>query len=117
ISVVPRRPLLFPQAEGLVLIWATDAGGGRTEDVATYPNFEDWKASSRSFERMGAFTTRGRTLMGADQAESVEAVQATPGLFETLRVRPALGRTFRSEEGEAGGGESPLSRHASYNNR
>jgi predicted permease len=101
VNAVLLRPLPFPQAERLVLVWATDAEGGRTEDVATYPNFEDWKASSRSFEGMAAFTTRGMTLMGGDQAETVEAVQATPGLFETLRVRPALGRTFQSGEDTA----------------
>ncbi len=50
---------------------------------------------------MAGFTLRGMTLNGGDQAEAVEAVQATPGLFETLRVRPALGRTFRPEESGA----------------
>jgi putative ABC transport system permease protein len=117
VNAVLLRPLPFPQAERLVFIWATDAESGRTEDVATYPDFEDWKASSRSFEGMAAFTTRGMTLTGGDQAESVEAVQATPGLFETLRVRPALGRTFRPEESEAGASQVAILSNNSWRQR
>src|ERR1700716_3812140 len=102
VNAVLLRPLPFPQSERLVLIWATNTESGRTDDVASYPDFEAWKAQSKSFENMAAFTTRGMILAGGDQAETVPAVQATPGFFETLRVQPALGRTFRPDEGEAG---------------
>ena len=102
VNAVLLRPLPFPQSERLVLIWATNTESGRTDDVASYPDFEAWKAQSRSFENMAAFTTRGMILAGGDQSETVPAVQATPGFFETLRVRPALGRAFRPDEGEAG---------------
>ena len=102
INAVLLRPLPFPRPGDLVLVWATNAETGNTEDVATYPDFADWKARSRSFERLAAFTTRGMTIAGGDQAEMAEAVQATPGLLETLGVSPALGRTFRPDDGEIG---------------
>ncbi len=102
VNAVLLRPLPFPESRRLVLIWGTNTENGDMEDVVSYPGFEDWKARSRSFERMAAFTTRGMTLSGADQAELVEAVQGTPGFFETLGVAPALGRTFRPEESEEG---------------
>jgi len=102
VNAVLLRPLPFPHSERLVLIWATNEESGNTTDVATYPDFEEWKARNRSCEHMAAFTTRGMTIMGSDQAELVEAVQVTPGFFETLGVAPVLGRTFRPEEGEAG---------------
>ena len=101
-NAVLLRPLPFPRSGDLVLVWATNAENGDTEDVTSYPNFEDWQARSRSFERMAAFTTRGLTLSGSEQTERVEAVQATPGFFETLGVSPALGRTFRPGEGDEG---------------
>jgi putative ABC transport system permease protein len=102
VNAVILRPLPFPGASRLVLLWATNRETGDTDDVSTYPDFADWRAHSRSFERMAAFTTRGMTIAGDEQTERVQAVQATPGFFETLGVAPALGRTFRPDEGETG---------------
>lgn len=103
INAVLLRPLPFPDAGRLVLIWATSSKTQDTQDVATHPDFEDWKAQSHSFESMAAFTTRAVTLSGGDQAELAPAVQVTPGFFETLGVSPSLGRTFRQDEQEAAG--------------
>ncbi len=102
VNAVLLRPLPYPQPDRLVLVWGTNTDSGTLQDVVSYPGFEDWQARSRSFERMAAFTTRGMTLAGTDQAELVEAVQGTPGFFETLGVQPALGRTFRPEESVEG---------------
>lgn len=102
VNAVILRPLPFPEPERLVLVWATNTERGDTEDVATYPDFADWRAQSRSFEQMAAFTTRPMTIAGDDQTELVRAVQATPGFFETLGFAPVLGRTFSPEEGEPG---------------
>jgi putative ABC transport system permease protein len=117
VNAVLLRPLPFPLAGRLVLIWATNTETGRTEDVASYPDFADWKAQSKSFEGMAAFTTRGTTLAGGAQAETVAALQATPGFFEVLGIRPALGRTFRSEEGEPGAPHVALLSHGSWKRR
>jgi len=102
VNAVILRPLPFPEPSRLVMVWATNLEAGRTEDVASYPDFADWRARSRSFERLAAFTNRGMTIASREQTELVRAVQATPGFFETLGVAPALGRTFRPDEGEPG---------------
>jgi putative ABC transport system permease protein len=115
VNAVLLRPLPFPQAENLVLVWATSAD--RPNDVASYPDFEDWKAHGRSFESMAAFTTRGVILEGGDRSESVEAIQATPGFFETLRIQPALGRAFRPEEAEAGASHVALLSDGAWKSR
>ncbi|MBW8878543.1 MAG: ABC transporter permease [Acidobacteria bacterium] len=117
VNAVLLRPLPFPQSERLVLIWATNAESGRTDDVASYPDFEAWRAGSKSFENMAAFTTRGMILAGGDQAEDVAAVQATPGFFETLKIQPALGRTFRPEESEAGASHVALLSDGAWKSR
>jgi predicted permease len=102
VNAVLLRPLPYPDAERLVLVWATDTKRGVTEDVASYPDVEDWKAQNRSFEGMAAFTERGAMLAGADQAVLVPALQTMPGFFETLGVSPAMGRTFRAEDQDPG---------------
>ncbi|HEV7506266.1 MAG TPA: ABC transporter permease [Thermoanaerobaculia bacterium] len=115
VNAVLLRPLPFPQAENLVLVWATRAD--RSEDVASYPNFEDWKAHGRSFESMAAFTTRGVILEGTDQSESLAGLQVTPGFLETLKIQPALGRTFRPEEAEAGAAHVALLSDGAWKSR
>lgn len=102
VNAVLLRPLPFPDPDRLVLIWATNTKNGDTQDVASYPDVEVWRAEGTSFDGVAAFTSRGATLSGGDQAELVPAVQVMPGFFETLRVRPALGRTFRAEEEDPG---------------
>jgi putative ABC transport system permease protein len=98
VNAVLLRPLPFPQSDRLTMIWATNTKNGGQRDVASYPDFEEWKASSRSFDGMAAFTSRGVTLAGPDQAVLAPALQTTPGFFETLGVLPALGRTFQQSD-------------------
>ena len=103
IDAVLLRQLPFANADRLVFVWATDAQRGVNEDVTSFPNFEDWRAQSKSFEAMAAFTTRRAMLSDGEKAEMAPAVQGTPGIFELFGVSPVLGRTFRPEEMEAGG--------------
>jgi putative ABC transport system permease protein len=102
VNAVLLRPLPFPEPDRLVLIWATNTKSGDTQDVASYPDVEDWKAQTRAFEGIAAFTSRGAMLTGAEQAELVPALQVMPGFFETLGIAPAIGRTFRAEEQDPG---------------
>ena len=102
VNAVLLRPLPFPNSSRLVMLWATSAQTGAMEDVASYPDFVDWKAQSKSFEGLAALTLRTMILTGGDRAEIVEGIRAAPGFFETLEVQPALGRAFRSEEQEEG---------------
>src|SRR3954471_19237434 len=50
------RPLPFAQPERLVSIAESNAAKGYDRMVASPPNFLDWKAQSRSFSSMGAYT-------------------------------------------------------------
>ena len=102
IHAVLLRPLPFANANRLVFVWATDKQRGVEEDVSSYPNFEDWKAQSKTLEALAAFTTRSAIVSSGEGAEMVPAIQGTPGIFELLGVSPELGRTFRQEESEPG---------------
>jgi predicted permease len=108
IHAVLLRSLSFPEANRLVLIWATNTTNGELHDVASYPDFEDWKAQSKSFANVAAFTTRGAILTTEKQAERVSAVQASAEFFDTLGVQPELGRAFRSDEQQPGAGRVVL---------
>jgi putative ABC transport system permease protein len=117
VNAVLLRPLAFPGSDRLVIVWGTQMAKGVSEDVVSYPAFEDWRAQSKSLEGVAAFTTRGATLSGGDRAEHVAAIQASAGFFEMLGVLPAMGRTIRSEDQEAGTSRVVLLSHAFWQRR
>jgi putative ABC transport system permease protein len=98
VNAVLLRPLPFPQANRLVMVFATN--GGNRQDVTSYPDFADWKEQSHSFEALAAFTDRTMTVSGANGAVLVRGIRPTPGFFEVLGVQPEIGRTFRNEESD-----------------
>ncbi len=117
VNAVLLRPLPFPDSGRLVLVWATQEADGNKQDVASYPDFEEWKAQSKSFDSLAAFTTRSVTLAGGEFAELVPGLQTTPGFFEMLGVAPAKGRTFRPDEGETGAAHVALLSDALWKGR
>jgi hypothetical protein len=100
VNAVLLRPLPFHDPDHLMWIWATNERSGVRDDVASYPDFEDWRAQAASFESMAAFTWRDVGVSAGDHTELVPALQVTPGFFETLGVQAALGRVFGSGETE-----------------
>ncbi|MBI3492593.1 MAG: ABC transporter permease, partial [Acidobacteria bacterium] len=97
VNAVLLRPLPFPAADRLVMIFATNTKSGDTTDVASYPDYQDW-SRARSFERLGALTGGSVTVAGTGNAEYVFGARVTPTLFETLGVQPAIGRGFNVDE-------------------
>ena len=94
VNAVLLRPLPFPRADRLMLLWATNTKSGDREDVASYPDFEAWRAQTSSFDAMAAFTSRGVTLSGGVRPQLVPSIQVTPGFLEMLDVQVAAGRSF-----------------------
>jgi putative ABC transport system permease protein len=62
--------------------------------AASYPDFLDWKRTSKSFQALGAMSGDGFTLSGNGDPKIINAAQVTPNFFSTLGVRPLLGRDF-----------------------
>ena len=103
VNAVLLRPLPFPDSQRLVQITAARTNAGGVSSVASYPDFEDWRAESTAFAGMAAFTARDVALTSGNLAERVAGLQATPDFFEVLNVAPVIGRTFRPEDVDAGG--------------
>ena len=52
VNSVVLRPLPYPGADRLALIWETDLKDGIKREGPSAPNFLDWKEQSQSFEEM-----------------------------------------------------------------
>ncbi|HWS90361.1 MAG TPA: ABC transporter permease [Pyrinomonadaceae bacterium] len=102
-NAVIFRPLPFPEPERLMTLWESAPKSEEARNIVSPANYLDWRAQTRSFEEMGAYTEDFYNISEDDsRPERVAGINATPSLFQTLGVRPLLGRVFRPEEGEYG---------------
>ncbi|HUF11520.1 MAG TPA: ABC transporter permease, partial [Longimicrobiales bacterium] len=96
VNGVMLKPLAYPEPERLVRVFELLPQYGR---FAVAPaNFLDWRARTNAFERTAAFGSGSATYVAAGGPERLINANVSWDLFETLGVRPALGRGFRAEE-------------------
>ena len=96
------RPLPYPTAERLMMVWETQPNHGKTRERVSAANFLDWRRESRSFDAMAAWSAWGFALTGEGEPEELSSVRVSPGLFDLLGVAPALGRGFLPAEETTG---------------
>src|ERR687883_1015297 len=102
------RPLPFADPEQLVVAAAENKRGGAAEVRGVAPaDFVDWRAQSRAFEGLAAYTGGGLTLDAGGLPEMVSGVRVSEDFFPVLGVAPALGRALAPEE-FAGGEAHPV---------
>jgi predicted permease len=76
--------------------------------ASSYPDFRDFRDSSRSLAGVIAFQQTHLSLENGDQAERVWVEVVSGNYFDVLGVRPAVGRFFRAEEQEEALGKHPV---------
>jgi predicted permease len=85
------------------LVWIANTGKeGLSGATSRVSNFNDLRASSKSFQDMGAymafFGDGDDTLTAHGEPERLGAVQVSQNFFQVLGVQPKLGRLFNDEE-------------------
>ena len=96
-NAVLLAPPPFPNAERLVRIWTVRDGTSQRSDVS-YPDIRDVQARARSFDAV-EFAARTRTAVTTPAGtERVRGESVTPGYFDLVAIRPALGRSFSRDE-------------------
>jgi len=100
INGVLLRPLHFDRSSRLVFIHEYVKNFG--EMSVSYPNFADWREQNRVFEKIGVFNRGSYNLTGSGEVEQLRAGQMSSDLFDVLRVKAKLGRTYDNEEDRPG---------------
>src|SRR5271155_2150430 len=97
------RPLPYLQPDRLVILSGAtfDAAGGWGR--MSLPFFNLVRDHNRSYSEVAACTYDSFNLTGRGDPEQVSATRATWRFFEVLGVRPMVGRTFSTDEDQAGG--------------
>ncbi len=104
VNGIVLRPLPYAQPDRLVRVWESNPEKGWPTFSASHPNFLDWRAQSRSFERLAAQASAGFTLTSASgEADIVRGAAVTADFLPALGIEPAIGRNFRSDEDRPGG--------------
>lgn len=107
VNTLLLRPLPFPHAEQLVWIAPPPSKCGLS--CATYSSdaYDTFRAGTRSFQDVTgyfAFDTSDNFSLkiGAGAPVQATSIQVIPNFFQLLGVQPAMGRTFKQEDGRDG---------------
>ena len=99
INALLLRPLPYPQAERLVIVWQDLRGRGGPATEWTGPSQQaDWKTQADVFESLTSVRGWSASVAGGDMPESLSGEQATYEYFDVAGTRPALGRGFRDDD-------------------
>ena len=118
VNAVLLRPLPYQSPERLVWIWETSPINEIKQEVASYPNFNDWRQQSQSFDSMCAFVGTNLILTGTDGTpERLPGAAIVGDFFSVLGVQPMLGRAFFPEENQGGAQRAVILSHALWQRR
>ena len=97
IEGVVLASLPYPHPDRLVMV--LESNQRFSEDAISYPNFQDWQRSARSFEQMAALMgEQGFNLTTPGTPVHLEGLRISSGFFSTLGVTLSVGREFSAQE-------------------
>ncbi len=115
VSHILLRPLPYPEPDRIVRIWETFGNGGRGS--VSRPNFEDWRAGSRTLRQLSAYMWSDLNFVGDGGAERLLAGRVTADLFPLLGARPVVGRTFDGAQFESTAASEVILSHELWQRR
>jgi len=99
VNGVLLKPLPYPQSNRLVAVYQMYQGH---PSIMSGPSFIDAAVHASSLENAAALHRTRIVLTGEGEPAALEAAQVSASLFNVLRVRPILGRTFNADEDTPG---------------
>ena len=102
VQTVLLHPLPYQDPDQVVMVWEDATFAGFPRNTPAPGNFNDWRASNRSFTDMAATRFAGASLTMDGPPELVLGRGVTPNFFDVLGVRPLLGRSFTPADDRAG---------------
>src|SRR5262245_23866310 len=96
------KPLPYPEADRVVMVWMDNPRLSLHEDVHSYPNLMDLKAQNRSLSHLNAYREAGFNLTGSGEPQRVLAGAVSAEVFAALTARPIVGQVFTAENEATG---------------
>ncbi len=99
VNAVIIRPLPFPGADRLYMLWESNPEKGWRQATAAPANMLDWSEQVPAFGGVGGYTEFDHlTLTGEGTPVILFGSAVTGNFFSVLGARPLFGRGFRDEE-------------------
>jgi len=92
------RPPPFPNGDRLALVYAQNPDRSQPRFSVSYADFLDWRAETRSFAGMAAFTSSSLTLIGDAEPVRLSGLSVTSDYFDVLEARRLIGRLYRGTQ-------------------
>jgi predicted permease len=103
VNAVLFRPLPFLHGERIVVLFCSNPSAGAYRMGVSYPDYDDWRKQSRSFDALAAWSASPVNLSDpASPPERYSATRMTPNSFELIGKRPVLGRDFTAQDAQPG---------------
>src|SRR2546422_4154222 len=109
------RPLPYAGPDKLVRL--TEDSPNVPQMSISYPNFLDWREQNKVFSGIAAMQFRSLNLTGTDEPERLAGSGVSAEFFDVLGIRPALGRSFASEEDRPGANPVCIISHGLWERR
>ena len=90
------RPLPYPQANRVMMLWERHSDG--TREFVCFGTFHGVQERTRSFGALAAMKPWQPTLVGKTQPERFEGQRVSADYFRVLGVEPVLGRNFEAAD-------------------
>ena len=98
VDAVLIHPLPYDQASQLVRVTRVIPIAGLPEISFSDVGYRRLASDMRTLSGIAAYNTRDANLIGRGAPRRLTTAQVTASMFDVLRVRPALGRTFTAGE-------------------
>ena len=90
------KPLPYPRANRIMMIWERHSDGSRLFDC--FATFLGLQQHTRSFDALVAMKPWQPTMVGAGRPERFEGQQVSANYFRALGMSPVLGRDFQAAD-------------------
>ncbi len=108
VNAVLLRPLPYGHPSRLVYLWTPNPRLGANvprELAPNFPDFYDWQRTSQSFSSLAMVSQRMLNLARGGNVVRIGCAFVTGRFFETLEVKPALGRVIQPSDDAPGRGD------------
>lgn len=117
VHAVLLRQLPYEDAERVITLFQLDAQDGERAEGVSAANIRDLDEASRLLTHAAVADPWSHDLMEDGRAISLRSWAVSPGFFEAIGARPALGRAFLPEEYTADGEPVVMMGHATWQSR
>src|SRR5689334_6378185 len=105
VNAIILRPLPYPDADRIVMVWMDNRRQNLREDFHSYPNLQDLKTQNGVLAALAPYTQGGLNLTGTGEPQRVVSGSLPAEAFAALGVKPIVGRLY-GVENEATGNDA-----------